>query len=74
MDRLKCFNKYNRKVKQELSRVIYYERYEDGRIIIQQGHVGVSFYFIVSGGVTVKATEKNKVTGVNSGASTNENI
>ena len=63
VDRLKCFDKYPRKVKQELARVIYYETYHKGRIIIQQGHVGQSFYFIISGKVQVYITDIDKVTG-----------
>jgi len=64
VERLKCFQKYHRKVKQEIARVIYYETFEDGRTIIQQGHAGVSFYFIVSGKVQVKFEEKDKKTGL----------
>jgi len=64
VDRLKCFQKYHRKIKQEIARVIYYETFEDGRIIIQQGHSGVSFYFIVSGKVQVKFEELDKKTGL----------
>ena len=63
VERLKCFAKYPRKVKQELARVIYYENVEAGRVIIQQGHIGMSFYFIVSGAVVVKMQERDKETG-----------
>ena len=63
VDRLKCFQKYSPKVKQELARVLFYERYKDGRVIIQQGHIGQSFYFIISGKVTVRITEVDKATG-----------
>ena len=60
VDRLKCFQKYPRKVKHELSRVIFYESFSDGRVIIQQGHLGISFYFILSGKVLVYLNEKDK--------------
>ena len=37
--RLKCFDRYPLFVKQELARVIYYDKFEDGRLIIKQGKV-----------------------------------
>ncbi|XP_057292624.1 uncharacterized protein LOC130621349 [Hydractinia symbiolongicarpus] len=55
--RLKCFDRYPLFVKQELARVIYYDKFEDGRLIIKQGHPGSSFYFIVSGAVIVERIE-----------------
>jgi len=64
VERLKCFKKYHRKVKQEIARVIYYETFEDGRTIIQQGHAGFSFYFIISGKVQVKFEETDRKTGL----------
>ncbi len=64
VDRLKCFMKYPRKMKEELAKVIFYETFSDGRVIIQQGHSGVSFYFIVSGKALVKLTETDKSTGM----------
>ena len=64
VDRLKCFDKYTRKVKTDLSRVIFYETYNSGRYIIKQGHDGFSFYFIVSGKVQVRITDTDKTTGL----------
>ena len=55
--RLKCFDRYPLYVKQELSRVIYHDKFGDGRLIIRQGHWGLSFYFIVSGSVIVERSE-----------------
>ena len=40
-----------------------YEQFDDGRVIIQQGHIGMSFYFIISGKVTVRISEKCPNTG-----------
>ena len=61
--RLQCFNKYSTVARNELARIIFFERVDDGRVVIQQGHIGVSFYFIVSGVVNVKFKEVDKVTG-----------
>lgn len=41
-------------LKPDLSRVIYYDKFEDGRLVIKQGHPGISYYFIVSGSVVVE--------------------
>ncbi|CAH1791879.1 unnamed protein product [Owenia fusiformis] len=65
IDRLKCFEKYSRKIKHELARVIEYESFQEGRIILQQGHVGIGFYFILKGSVSVLVTEVDKTTGQN---------
>ena len=37
--------------------MIYYDKFGDGRLIIKQGHPGMSFYFIVSGSVVVERLE-----------------
>ncbi|XP_022084507.1 uncharacterized protein LOC110975934 [Acanthaster planci] len=63
VDKLKCFDRYSSTVKQELSCVLHYESFEDGRVIVKQGHPGLSFYFILSGAVTVEVTEEDKRTG-----------
>ena len=63
MVRLKCFEKYSQRVKLELARVMCLETFDEGRTIIQQGHIGFSFYFIVSGSVNVILTEQDKITG-----------
>ncbi|XP_031551248.1 cAMP-dependent protein kinase regulatory subunit-like [Actinia tenebrosa] len=61
--RMKGFNRYPLYVKRELARVVYHGKYQSGRCIIRQGHVGISFYFIVSGTVTVERIEEDRVTG-----------
>ncbi|XP_074651655.1 uncharacterized protein LOC141906307 [Tubulanus polymorphus] len=58
--RLKCFDKYSEKVKQEMARVISYDSFDDGRIIIRQGHQGYSFYFIIKGAVSVIISDTDK--------------
>lgn len=63
MRRLKCFDKYSSAAKLELTRIIYYEKFEEGRVVIQEGHIGFSFYFIVSGQVNVLVSEIDKYTG-----------
>ena len=64
VDRLKCFSKYPRGVKQKLARIIFYECFESGRIIIKQGHLAMSFNFMVSGSITVKVSSLDKNTGI----------
>ncbi|XP_038057298.1 cyclic nucleotide-binding domain-containing protein 2-like [Patiria miniata] len=63
VDKLKCFERYSTTAKQELSCVLHFESFEDGRVIVKQGHPGLSFYFILSGAVTVEVTEEDKRTG-----------
>ena len=61
--RLKCFEKYSPKVKYDMARVITYDRFDAGRVIIKQGHIGMSSYFIVSGRVEASVMEEDKKTG-----------
>ncbi|XP_022803352.1 cAMP-dependent protein kinase regulatory subunit-like [Stylophora pistillata] len=61
--KLKCFARYPMYVKRELAKVVYYDMFEGGRVVIKQGHVGISFYFIVSGSVMVERMEVDKFTG-----------
>ena len=61
--RLKCFDRYPLYVRKELARVLYYEAFERGRVVIRQGALGFNFYFIVSGGVLVEVQEGDQVTG-----------
>ncbi|XP_062520482.1 uncharacterized protein LOC134195480 [Corticium candelabrum] len=60
---LKCFEQYSPFVLRELSRVLYYEAYEKGRVVVKQGDPGWSFYFVVVGTVNVEVTEKDPVSG-----------
>lgn len=47
-------------MKKDLVRVCYYDIVGDGRVIIKQGHVGLSFYFIISGQVEVITNVKDE--------------
>ena len=40
VDRLKCFEHYSLKVKNELAKVIHYDCFTNGRVILQQGRIG----------------------------------
>lgn len=61
--KLKCFDRYPVYVRKELARVLYYEAFEAGRVIIRQGDLGFNFYFIVSGNVLVEVQEEDQMTG-----------
>ncbi|XP_072039345.1 uncharacterized protein [Amphiura filiformis] len=61
--KLKCFQSYSVPIKRDLASVLHYENFEDGRVIVRQGHPGLSFYFILSGTVTAEVTEVDKRTG-----------
>lgn len=61
--RLKCFDRYPMYVRKELARVLYYESFEKGRVVIRQGDIGFNFYFILSGSVLVEMQEKDQRTG-----------
>lgn len=61
--RLKCFDRYPMYVRKELARVLYYESFEQGRVVIRQGDIGFNFYFILSGSVFVEMQEKDQRTG-----------
>lgn len=60
---LKCFERYSVTVKNELAAVLYYESFEEGRVIVRQGHPGLSFYFVLSGTATAEVTDTDKRTG-----------
>ena len=61
--KLKCFDRYPIYVRKELASVLYYEAFEQGRVIIRQGAVGFNFYFIISGSVLVEVQEEDQMTG-----------
>lgn len=61
--RLKCFDRYSVYVRKELARVLYFEAFEKGRVVIRQGDIGFNFYFIVSGSVLVEVEEEDQSTG-----------
>lgn len=62
--RLKCFDRYSVFIRKELTRVIYYEAFEKGRVVLRQGDMGFNFYFIVSGGVLIEVNHEDPQTGV----------
>ena len=51
-------------VRHELAHVLFYDVFERGRVVIRQGDVGYSFYFIVSGSVLVEIQDKDPVSGI----------
>ena len=57
VDRLKCLSRYSRKVKHDLAKVMRYEVYNCGRVLIKEGHKAEEFYLIVSGSVNMLHTE-----------------
>ena len=61
--RLKWFDKYSLYVRKELSRILYYEAYEAGRVLVRQGDPGFSFYIIVNGSVFVEVLETDPLSG-----------
>ena len=63
--RLKCFDRYPMYVRKELARVLCYESFDKGRVVIRQGDIGFNFYFILSGSVLIEMEEKDHRTGKN---------
>ena len=57
---LKCLNRYPIYLRKELTRVLYYQAFDDARVMIRQGDFGFNFYFILSGSVLVETEEMNK--------------
>ncbi|XP_052078266.1 uncharacterized protein LOC127716181 [Mytilus californianus] len=64
MDRLPFFNKYPKSIKADLARMLWYDRFEDQRIIIKQGDIGTRMYFVVSGCVSLQTTDIDPRTGI----------
>ena len=62
--KLTCFNRYSVYVRHELARVLFYNEFEKGRVVIRQGDVGYCFYLIVSGSVLVEIQDKDTIFGV----------
>ncbi|XP_062591356.1 uncharacterized protein LOC134252827 [Saccostrea cucullata] len=55
--RLPFFTKYSRSVKERLAQVVWYDQFEDDRIIIRQGDIGSRMYFVISGYASVQRTD-----------------
>ncbi|CAB3976902.1 Hypothetical predicted protein [Paramuricea clavata] len=64
VDKLQCFSKYSRAVKQGLAKFVYYSDYPPDRVVVQQGHPALSFYFILQGSVNIVVDEINTITGI----------
>ena len=62
--KLACFSRYSLYVRHELAHVLFYDVFERGRVVLRQGDVGYSFYFIVSGSVLVEIQDKDPVSGI----------
>lgn len=62
--KLTCFSRYSLYVRKELAHALFYDVFERGRVVIRQGDVGYSFYFIVSGSVLVQIQDKDPVSGI----------
>ena len=60
---LKCFNKYSPSVRRELCRAAKFESFQQGRMLIKQGHEPISMYFLISGTVEVVKSETDAKTG-----------
>lgn len=55
---LKCFSRYSSYVRKELAKIIAFESFENGRVVVRQGDIGYSFYFIIQGSVLVEVQDK----------------
>lgn len=62
---LKCFSRYSSCVLKELARKIAFESFEQGRVVVRQGDIGYSFYFIIHGSVLVEIQDKGSKSGTN---------
>ena len=63
ISKMKFFDQYPAHIKEKLAQAFHYEVYNEGRMILKQGHPGHSIYFIVSGGIMVRVNFKNIQTG-----------
>ncbi|CAH3124261.1 unnamed protein product, partial [Pocillopora meandrina] len=64
VDKLKCFSRYTPLIKREIAKVVYFQQFEDGRVIVKQGQPGRSMYFILRGTVFVQVAETDKIAGL----------
>ena len=62
INNLKCFSRYSTYVKKELAKIVMFESFDAGRVVVRQGDVGFSFYFIIEGNVYVEVQEVDPVT------------
>lgn len=57
MARLPVFSKYPKSVKKSLAKTMWYDMFQDGRVILKQGDPGSRMYFVVSGEVELHRTD-----------------
>ena len=62
--KLACFSRYSLYVRHELAHVLFYDVFERDGVVIRQGDVGYSFYFIVSESVLVEIQDKDPISGI----------
>lgn len=62
---LKCFSRYSSYVLKELARIVAFESFGKGRVVVRQGDIGYSFYFIIQGNVLVEIQDKGSKLGTN---------
>lgn len=44
VDKLKCFSRYTPLIKREIAKVVYFQQFEDGRVIVKQGECPSVFW------------------------------
>ncbi|RDD41392.1 Cyclic nucleotide-binding domain-containing protein 2 [Trichoplax sp. H2] len=57
--RLKSFTMYSNTLQRQLCQVLRYESYGKRRVIVQQGHLPIAYYFILSGTLLVNITDSD---------------
>ena len=62
INRIHCFEGYPKKVRTSIARHLHLDQLERNRVVIRQGHLGHSFYFIVKGSVNVQITSDGTIT------------
>ena len=62
---LKCFSRYSSYVKKELAKIVTFQSFEQGRVVVRQGDIGFSYYFIIQGSVFVEVQDKDAKVGSN---------
>ena len=62
INHLKCFSRYSTYLKKDLAKIVMFESFDGGRVVVRQGDVGFSFYFIIDGNVFVEVMEEDPVT------------
>ncbi|GAV02571.1 hypothetical protein RvY_13116 [Ramazzottius varieornatus] len=63
LERYKCFDKFAPPVRQQLAVWARYDTFDDGRVLLRQGHEPYSMYFILTGSVNFKASDSDPRSG-----------